>query len=89
MATLNTKFNRNSQGFFKYDGKIYCGVVISIDARQGIFEDTWKVWYNLQTGEDSGVDSIPEEHFFSTREEAENDASWESRRVKFFGYRNR
>lgn len=87
MATLNTKFNRNDQGFFKYNGKIYCGVVISIDARMGIFESDWKVWYNLQTGMDDGVDRIPQEHFFATRAEAENDAAWESRNVKFFGYR--
>lgn len=89
MATLNTQFNRNDQGFFKYNGKIYCGVIISIDARQGIFEHTWKVWYNLQTGEDSGVDHIPEEHFFATRAAAENDVAWENRNVRFIGYRNR
>lgn len=88
MAILETRFNRNDQGWFKYDGKIYCGVVISIEAKQGIFCKHWDVYYNLQTGEDQGVDHIPQEHFFPTREAAEQDVKWENRRVKFFGYRN-
>ena len=85
MASLETKFNRNHQVFFKYDGKVISGVIISIDAHLGIWQSKWWVSYNLQTGEDSGVDGIPEEHLFLTRQEAEADTKWESRKVKFIG----
>ena len=89
MATLETKFNRNDVGFFKYDGKVYAGEIISIDAHLAILEKEWWVFYNFQTGEDCGVDHIPQEHVFRTREEAEQDAAWQNSRVRFIGYRNR
>ena len=85
MAILETKFNQNHQVFFKYDGNVIPGVIISIEAHLGIWANNWSIWYNLQTGEDSGVDGIPEEHLFLTRQEAEADTKWESRKVKFFG----
>lgn len=89
MATLETKFNRNDVVFFKYDGKVYAGEIISIDATLATFQEEWWVFYNFQTGEDCGIDHIPQEHVFRTREEAEQDAAWQNSRVRFIGYRNR
>lgn len=89
MATLETRFNKNEQLFFKYDGKIYTGVIISIDACFACFQNDWWVFYNFQTGEDCGIDHIPQEHCFRTREEAAADENWQNHRVRFIGYRNR
>lgn len=86
MATLETKFNRNNSVFFKYNGKIYGGVILSIEAHLGIFESKWFVRYNLQTGMECGVDNVPEEHLFATREEAEADKDWTNSAVRFIGY---
>jgi hypothetical protein len=86
MATLTTKHSRHDWVYFKYDGKIHAGEVIAISAKQGVFTDVWTVEYDLQTGMDSGVNRIPEEHLFATREEAEADKDWESRCVIFCGY---
>ena len=86
MATLTTKHSRHDWVYFKYNGKIHAGEVIAIDAKQGVFTDVWTVKYNLQTGMESGVENIPEEHLFATREEAEADKDWENRCVIFCGY---
>jgi hypothetical protein len=86
MATLTTKHSRHDWVYFKYNGKIHAGEVIAIDAKQGVFTNVWTVKYNLQTGMDCGVENIPEEHLFATREEAEADNDWESRCVIFCGY---
>lgn len=86
MATLETKFNRNNSVFFKYNGKIYGGVILSIEAHLGIFESKWFVRYNLQTGMACGVDNVPEDHLFSTSEEAEADKDWTNSAVRFIGY---
>ena len=87
MATLVTKFEKNEQVFLKWSDKIYCGVILSIDAHLGIFEKEWWVKYDLQTGEDTGINHIPQEHLFRTREEAEADVKWENHAVRFIGYR--
>ena len=55
MANLETKFNRKDVGFFKYDGKVYAGEIISIDAHLACFQKDWWVFYNFQTGEDCGI----------------------------------
>jgi hypothetical protein len=89
MATLNTIYNQNEQAFFKYEGKVYAGKIISIDSTLATFQKEWWVFYNFQTGEDCGIDHIPQEHVFRTREEAEQDAAWQNHRVRFIGYRNR
>jgi hypothetical protein len=86
MATLETKFNRNDSVFFKYNGKIHGGVILSIEAHLGIFDSKWFVRYNLQTGMESGVDNVPEEHLFATSEEAEADKDWTNGAVRFIGY---
>jgi hypothetical protein len=86
MATLETKFNRNDSVFFKYNGKIHGGQILSIEAHLGIFDSKWFVRCNIQTGGDCGVDNVPEEHLFSTREEAEADKDWTNGAVRFIGY---
>ena len=87
MASLETKFNKNEVVFLKYNGKVYGGQILSIDAHLGIFEREWWVKYDIQTGEDSGINHIPQEHLFRTREEAEADVKWENHAVRFIGYR--
>jgi hypothetical protein len=86
MATLTTKHSRHDWVYFKYNGKIHSGEVIAIEAKQGVFTNEWRVIYDLQTGMDCGVNNIPEEHLFATREEAEADKDWENRGVIFCGY---
>lgn len=86
MATLETKFNRNDSVFFKYNGKIHGGEILSIEAHLGIFDCKWFVRCNIQTGGDCGVDNVPEEHLFATREEAEADKDWTNGAVRFIGY---
>lgn len=86
MATLNTRFNKNDSVFFKHNGKIYSGVIIRFEASLGVFDNEWFVRCNLQTGMDCGVDNIPEEHLFATREEAEADKDWTNHLVRFIGY---
>lgn len=86
MATLTTKHSRHDWVYFKYNGKIHAGEVIAIKAKLGDFTNVWSVIYDLQTGMDSVVNYIPEEHLFATREEAETDKDWESRVVKFCEY---
>ncbi len=86
MATLTTKHSRHDWVYFKYNGKIHAGEVISIEAKQEDFTSVWTVRYDLQTGMDSIVNNVPEEHLFATREEAEADKDWENRCVKFCGY---
>lgn len=86
MATLTTKHSRHDWVYFKYDGKIHAGEVIAIEAKQGVFTDVWTVRYDLQTGQDCGVNYVPEEHLFKTREEAEADKDWENRAIRFCGY---
>ena len=87
MATLTTRFERNEKVFLKHNGKIYGGIILSISATLGIWEREWWEFYDIQTGEDSGIDHIPAEHLFRTREEAEADSHWENRCTKFIGYR--
>jgi hypothetical protein len=83
MATLVSKFNRNEQVFCKHHGRIVSGVIISIKATLAPLQKEWWVFYDLQTGECSGVDHIPEEHLFRTREEAEADGKWDNHAVKY------
>ena len=87
MASLETKFNKNEVVFLKYAGKIFAGNILCIDATLAVFEKQWWVKYDIQTGEDSGICHIPEEHLFRTREEAEADKVWASRAIVFHGHR--
>lgn len=89
MANLETKFNRNEVVFLKYNGKVYGGHIVSISATLATLQQEWWVKYDIQTGEDTGIDCIPQEHLFRSREEAEADKTWENRNVTFIGYRGR
>ena len=39
MATLETKHNRHDWVYFKYNGKIHAGEILSIEARLGVFDN--------------------------------------------------
>ena len=87
MANLETKFNRNEVVYLKYNGKVYGGHIVSISATLATFQQEWWVKYDIQTGEDTGIDYIPQEHLFRTKEEAEADVKWDDYKVRFIGYR--
>ena len=87
MASLETKFNKNEVVFLKYNGKVYGGHIVSIYATLATLQREWWVKYDIQTGEDTGIDYIPQEHLFRTREEAEADVKWDNYPIRFIGYR--
>jgi hypothetical protein len=83
MATISTKFEKGDQVFLKYDGKLHGGIITFVEISVGWFT---RIRYCIQTGMESGIDNIPEEHLFTTSKEAELDKDWESGIIRFNGY---
>ncbi len=83
MANISTKFSSGDQVYLKYNGKTYGGIVTFITISVGWFTI---IKYCIQTGMESGIDNIPEEHLFTTSKEAELDEDWKSSTIMFNGY---
>lgn len=86
MANINTKFSSGDQVYLKYNGKIYGGVVTFIEISVGFGWWFTNIKYCIQTGMESGINNIPEEHLFTTSKEAELDEDWKSSTIMFNGY---